>query len=195
MRIFSLLLISFLAFSCSEDVKKEGNNGAQNNGLSNNGQNNGLGSNNGQSTSGNNGTTNNGFTTSINNSNGGSNNGTTAAGTTCPAAPAPPTVSAMCSEKGFGECFSNFDCEECDVCTNISDNATQIACCVPGVRGTKKLGDDCTGDDDTTCESGICIAGVTNKSFCSGPCLNHDECPAFMKCVAALSLCAEGTRE
>ncbi len=183
----SILMCSVVAFGCSSEADDKKNNGSTNNGAT---------SNNGQSTTAKNNTsTNNTTTTATNNvSTSGSNNATTSGSNNSTGATIP-SVSAMCSEANLTDCFSNFDCQQEQVCKNISDNNVEVPCCIQGTRGTKVLGDDCTGDDDTTCDSGICIQGSSDKFYCSAPCEMNTDCPEFMKCVPALGVCAEGTRE
>lgn len=197
----SILVCSFFVLGCSSDDKKsnngDSNNGTSNNGSTNNGANNG--SNNGTVNNGmpNNGMSNNGATNNATN-NGqtttSTNNGTTSGSNNSTGATLP-SVSVNCAEAQLTECFSNFDCQDAEVCTNVSDNAVEIACCVTGERGSKVLGDNCTNDDDTTCESGICIgSSASDNMFCSAPCEMDEDCPDFMRCVGALGVCAEGDR-
>lgn len=93
--------------------------------------------------------------------------------------------SNICTAEGRTVCFLNSDCLATERCQNVSTTNVIFPCCIPGERGTKKVGVDCTGDDDTTCESGLCINRnpANNDVFlCGGACMKDKECPNNMEC-------------
>ncbi|APR85107.1 BNR repeat domain protein [Minicystis rosea] len=92
------------------------------------------------------------------------------------------TPVASCSEIDATDCFSNLDCMSADRCENKGPSDTPVPCCVPGARGTGKLGASCTVDND--CATSLCIE--TSAGFqCSG------ECQSDTDCTTALPSCTE----
>jgi hypothetical protein len=84
---------------------------------------------------------------------------------------------ASCAEAGAPDCFSNYDCADASTrCENVGTADAQVACCVPGARGTGELGATCTGEND--CKSSLCIEIDADTSVCTDACDDTAPCSA-----------------
>lgn len=90
-----------------------------------------------------------------------------------------------CAAIGSKECFANLECAADRRCKNVGTASDPIACCVPGLRGTKAAGELCTSEDD--CASAVCIA-KSGASRCSKDCASVADCPTGMKDCKAIAM-------
>ena len=87
-------------------------------------------------------------------------------------------------------CFVNADCGASEVCFDVS-RGNDVACCVPGTRGTYELGETCDPENgQLQCASSICIQDDPETfSVCSDACESNDDCVApVSECVFGLCL-------
>ncbi|TXD35668.1 hypothetical protein FRC98_15800 [Lujinxingia vulgaris] len=101
----------------------------------------------------------------------------------------PDITAASCEEISAEGCFSNDDCGASEVCFDVS-RGDDVACCVPGTRGTFEPGDACSPETgELECASGLCAQYDTEEgevSACTTTCTGEveGECPdAFPECV------------
>lgn len=96
-----------------------------------------------------------------------------------------------CSEIDATDCFSNLDCMSADRCENKGTSEVPVPCCVPGARGTGKLGDACSVDND--CDTSLCIE-TSNGYRCSGECQGDTDCiSALPSCVTVPAILGTGS--
>ncbi len=96
---------------------------------------------------------------------------------------------ASCDAEGLNSCFANSDCAADERCEGITDNTSDdVACCVPGLRGCKGVGELC--DSEFQCEEGVCIGRNDDPNRCSQRCDSNDDCPSEVpECNAFLGFC------
>lgn len=96
---------------------------------------------------------------------------------------------ASCDAEGLTSCFANSDCAAGERCEGITDNTSDdLACCVPGLRGCKGVGELC--DSEFECEEGVCIGRNDDPNRCSQRCNSNDDCPSEVpECSPFLGFC------
>lgn len=83
-----------------------------------------------------------------------------------------------CADIDAKWCASNYECEDTTTrCEDVGKPGDDVSCCVPGERGTKKVGEACTSSND--CASGMCI----DESMCGDVCKKDEDCPNTMRCA------------
>lgn len=88
-------------------------------------------------------------------------------------------------------CFSNDECPANVRCEAIADDE---ALCLPGPRGTAKLGEPCGTEMDNGCESALCIdadpAEAIHVDTCTDTCTSDADCAVpYPVCYAGVGIC------
>ena len=103
-----------------------------------------------------------------------------------PVSPGEPVTA--CEDFGSVSCFANTDCNVDARCQDVGSPDAPVPCCVRGERGTLGVGEACDiTDGQLTCASSLCIANEESEelAYCSGECLNDNECPETMpRCIS-----------